>query len=267
MVQNEENYCPVLDGKLFFVKKGNGPPVVFLHGFCLDHRMWESQMIYFSEHYTCIAVDLRGFGKSSVPANQSYSHHEDLNTLLTFLGIEEPVILIGLSMGARVVANFALTHPKKTRAVIFVDGAIDGYAFKDFDLSYIYEAGKELGTGPANKLWLEHTIFESARKNPFVFKKLTEQLVSYSGWHWVNKNPVKTLVPSAIEQLQKIFAPALIITGQLDIPDFKELARTMNNQIKDSRFFEISGAGHMANMEKPEIVNDLVNQFLHQLRG
>ena len=265
MVKFEENYCPVPNGKIFFIKKGSGTPIVFMHGFCLDRRMWESQMDYFSADYSCIAFDLRGFGKSSVPTDQSYAHHEDLNTLLEFLGIDQPVILIGLSMGARVVANFSLTHPQKIRAVIFVDGAIDGYPFKDFDLSYIYKTGKEFGTRPANGLWLEHSIFEPARNNVLVFKKLAEQVLSYSGWHWVNKNPIRTLVPPAIEQLQNVDKPALILIGQLDIPDFKELAHSMHQQIKDSRLIEISGAGHMSNMEKPDLVNDVIHQFLIQL--
>ena len=87
--------------------------------------MWERQIEYFSDKYTCIAFDVRGFGNSSIPADQPYSNHQDLNTLLNFLGISEPVTLIGLSMGARVVANFALEYPEKIRAIIFVDGAID----------------------------------------------------------------------------------------------------------------------------------------------
>ncbi len=262
--KTEKNYCAVPEGRLFYIKRGGGPPIVFLHGFCLDHRMWDSQLDFFSKHYTCVAVDLRGFGKSSVPSNKTYAHHEDLNTLLEFLGIDQPVILIGLSMGARIVANFSLTYPQKARSVIFVDAAIDGYAFKDFDLSYIYTAGKELGPLEANRMWLAHPIFEASRNIAIVFEKLAEQVLSYSGWHWINKNPIKILAPPAIEQLQKIKLPALILIGQWDIPDFKELARVLNNQIEGSFLIEISGAGHMSNMEKPDLVNDLINQFLLQ---
>jgi pimeloyl-ACP methyl ester carboxylesterase len=262
---NKESYCPVPEGKLFFVKRGNGPPIVFLHGFCLDHRMWESQMDYFSARFTCVAIDLRGFGKSSLPTDNLYAHYEDLVALLDFLGLDQPVILIGLSMGARVIANFALTHPQKTRAVIFIDGAIDGYAFKDFDLGYIYTAGKELGIAAANRLWLDHPIFGPARENPVVFEQLTEEVMSYSGWHWLNKNPVKNLTPPAMEQLQKIDVPTLIMIGQLDIPDFKDLALKLKKQIDHAQYIEIAGAGHMSNMEKPDLVNDLLHQFLDQL--
>jgi 3-oxoadipate enol-lactonase len=262
----EENYCPVSNGRLFFLKAGIGPPLLFLHGFCLDHRMWEGQINYFSDRYTCVSVDLRGFGKSSLPTDQSYSNHEDLNELFAFLEINQPAVLVGLSMGARVAVNFALTYPQKTSAIILADGAIDGFTFNDFNLTHIYSAGKELGVLVANRMWLDHPIFESARKNTVVLQKLTEQLLSYSGWHWTNKNPGRILTPPAIEQLRKITMPTLILIGQLDIPDFKALAQLLNNQIKHSSKIEISGAGHMCNMEKQDIFNDLVNQFLIRIQ-
>jgi 3-oxoadipate enol-lactonase len=262
----EENYCPVSDGRLYFLKVGAGPPLLFIHGFCLDHRMWESQIKYFSDRYTCIAVDLRGFGKSSLPTDHSYSYHEDLYELLDFLKIDQSVTLIGLSMGARAVVNFALTHPEKTKAIIIVDGAIDGFAFKDFNLTPIYTAGREQGVFVANKMWMEHPLFESARKNAVVLKQLTEQLMSYSGWHWTHKNPVVNLTPPAVQQLAKLATPALILIGQFDIPDFKDLAQLLNKEIPDSLKIEISGAGHMCNMERPEIFNDLMDQFLIRTR-
>src|ERR1700730_723312 len=118
------NFCDIPDAKLYYKIMGAGPPIIFIHGFCLDHRIWESQSNFFSACFTTVAIDLRGFGNSSNPGNKPYSHHEDVNTLLDILQINQPAILVGLSMGARVVANYALTYPQKTKAVIFVDGIV-----------------------------------------------------------------------------------------------------------------------------------------------
>jgi 3-oxoadipate enol-lactonase len=259
------NYCPIKEGILFFLKEGSGPPLVFIHGFGLDHRMWENQVNYFSKKYTCIALDLRGFGKSTVPADQSFSNHEDLNDLLEFLKFDEPVILVGLSMGARVASNFAITFSEKTRAIIFADGAIDGFAFQDFNLSYIYETGKNEGIEVANKMWLDHPIFNSARNHKAVFESLTEMVMSYSGWHWINKNPIRNLTPPALEQLQKLTMPCLILIGELDIPDFKSIADLLNKQIINSAKIEMKGVGHMCNMESPDKFNELVNRYLSEI--
>ena len=258
----EINYCPVPDGRLFYTKAGTGPALLFIHGFCLDHRMWEEQVSFFSEWYTCISLDLRGFGKSSLPSEKSYSNHEDLYSLLDFLQIREPVVLIGLSMGARAATNFALSYPQRSRALVLVDGAIDGFKFTNFDLGYIYAAAKESGAAVANRMWLNHPLFESAGKNALVSQKLEQMVMSYSGWLWTNKNPAITIAPPAIEQLHKLTMPVLILIGQLDIPDFINLADFIHDQVKHSVRIEIPNAGHMSNMENPEIVNIAIRQFL-----
>lgn len=255
-------YCNIPGARLYYKKKGNGPPIIFIHGFCLDHRMWENQLDFFSDCYTALAVDLRGYGNSSYPTDKIYSHHEDINALLDILQITQPAILVGLSMGARYVADYALTYPQKTKAIIFADGVIDGYVFKEFNLSYIYKLGKEQGVLAANKLWLNHQLFEQARKNPAVATLLQKMLMSYSGWHWINKNPVNGLNPPAIEQLQNLVVPTLIITGQYDIPDFQDIAQILHSKINHSSKKEIAGAGHMCNMEKPAVFNELLKLFL-----
>ena len=112
-------------------------------------------------------------------------------------------------------------------------------------------------------MWLDHPIFEPTGRNKEVKQKLTETVMSYSGWHWINKNPIANRTPSAIEQLHKLNVTALILVGQLDIPDFKALATFLNGQIAHSSLIEIAGAGHMSNMKSPEIFNDLVNSFLN----
>lgn len=248
-----------------YVIGGSGPPIVFIHGFGLDHRMWDSQMKFFSSGYTVIAPDLRGFGKSSPPTEMAFAYHEDIAELLDFLGIRKPVILVGHSMGARAVANFALTYPEKTKAVVFADGAIEGYKFNSFDLSNIYQAGKSQGVDVGNQMWVDHPIFDSARNNPAISQQLNDMVAAYSGWHYLYKIKLKNLTIPAYDQLENIKSPTLIITGQHDLPDFQIIAQTLHKKIADSVKTEIASAGHMCNMEKPEEFNALVDQFLISL--
>ncbi len=255
-------YCNIPGARLYFKKIGKGPPIIFIHGFCLDHRMWENQLNFFSDSFTSLAVDLRGYGNSSYPTDKIYSHYEDINALLDILQINQAAILVGLSMGAGVVADYALAYPQKTKAAVFVDGVIDGYVFKDFNLSYIYKLGKDEGVLAANKMWLNHPLFGPARKNPATATLLAKMLMSYSGWHWINKNPVKGLHPPALEQVQNLVVPTLIITGQYDAPDFQDIAQILHSKINHSSKKEIAGAGHMCNMEKPAVFNQILKEFL-----
>jgi len=260
--QRSQGFIPIKDGKLYYEKTGTGPTLVLLHGICLDHRMWQQQIDYFSKSYTCVNVDLRGFGMSSVPDSIPYSFHEDLKILLDSLHITRPVVLIALSMGGKAAINFCLAYPERVRSLILADVAIDGYHFRDFNLERIAKVAREKGIDTANQIFLDEPIFASAKRDSFVFNRLREMIVSYSGWQWVHKNPIRGLSPPAIEQLSRIKVPMLIMTGEKDIPDFQQIADILHKNIKQSLKKEIPDAGHMSNMEKPNVFNHLVDDFL-----
>jgi pimeloyl-ACP methyl ester carboxylesterase len=95
-----------------------------------------------------------------------------------------------------------------------------------------------------------------------VFKRLRDMILSYSGWQWVHKNPIQSLTPPAIDQLEKIKVPVLIITGEKDMRDFQQIADILHKNIKQSIKKQIPEAGHMSNMEKPVLFNSLVSDFL-----
>ena len=259
----QQGFIPIKDGKLYYEKNGSGSTLIFLHGLCLDHRMWQQQVAYFSKSYTCINVDLRGFGKSSLPTDTPYSFHEDIKALLDSLHVNKPVVLIALSMGGKAAINFSLAYPQRTEALILADAAVDGYGFRDFKLERIAKVAQQKGVDSANQTFLEEPIFASAKRNSEVFARVREMVLSYSGWQWVHKNPIQTLTPPAIEQLGQIKLPVLILTGEEDSWDFQQIADILHKQIKQSLKKEIAGAGHMCNMEKPDVFNRLVSDFLN----
>ena len=106
---------------LVYEGTGNGPPVVFVHGFTLDMRMWDDQVVPLATSHRVLRYDLRGFGASANPTvGESFSHADDLLALLDHLGIERAAV-VGLSMGGWVVQEFALKYPDSVSAVILVD--------------------------------------------------------------------------------------------------------------------------------------------------
>lgn len=260
--QPHRGFISINDGKLYFEITGTGRPLVFIHGMCLDHRMWQDQIDHFSKSFTCINVDLRGFGASSVPGDTPYSFHEDIMTLLDSLKIKEPVILIALSMGGKAAINFAIAYPENTRSLILADVAVDGFNFKEFNLAPMVKMAGEKGIDSANHLFLDEAVFAPAKRDSNVFNRLRQMILSYSGWQWTHKNPIHGLSPPAIEQLSKINVPVLIITGERDISDFQNIADTLHKNIRQSIRKEIPDAGHMCNMEKPVVFNNIVDQFL-----
>ena len=84
----------------------------------------------------------------------------------------------------------------------------------------------------------------------------------YSGWHYVNADPCRSLDPPAIERLQEVNVPTLIIVGESDSPDFHRIATILNKNIRHSEIMTIKGAEHGPNMETPREFNEAVLSFL-----
>lgn len=93
---------------LYYEDQGQGQPVVFIHGWPLDHQMWEYQLTELPQQgLRCIAYDRRGFGKSSKPFD-GYNYDtfaDDLKAVLDELDLQN-VTLVGFSMGAGEIARY-----------------------------------------------------------------------------------------------------------------------------------------------------------------
>jgi len=100
------------------------PPIVFVHGFACSHADWASQMAALSARHRTVAVDLRGHGASpGVAAECSIERYgADVAEIMRSLDLS-PSVLIGHSMGCRVVTEAALQAPERTAGVILLDGS------------------------------------------------------------------------------------------------------------------------------------------------
>lgn len=115
------------NSNLFYSVKGQGEPLVFIHGNFNDSRIWSYQIDKFSKYYKVICYDLRGYGKSDTPTS-SFSHFEDLKSLLDLLGIKK-VIIVGSSLGGSVAIDFALQYPEYVKSLVLAAPAINGYRY------------------------------------------------------------------------------------------------------------------------------------------
>src|SRR5438094_4929210 len=106
---------------------GQGTPILFVHGFPLDHTMWRHQIADLSSDFRCIAPDLRGFGQSSVTAGTVTMEQfaDDLAELLEALHVTEPIVFCGLSMGGYIAWQFARRHAPRLKGLILCDTRAD----------------------------------------------------------------------------------------------------------------------------------------------
>ena len=250
--------------RLVYDIAGAGPPLVLIHGFSLDRRMWDEQVDAFAARHQVIRYDVRGFGQSGPPTTAPYADVDDLRALLDHLSIDRARVL-GLSMGGDIAVDFALTYPERTHALIVVDAAINGWPWSaawHTQWELIPAAACTAGPAAGTARWLAHPLFAPANERPAVAARLRAIVGDFSGWHWLNKSGQASPRPPAMQRLGDIAAPTLIVVGERDLPDFHACAARMVEAIPDARLVGIPGTGHMANMEEPAVFNHQVLDFL-----
>jgi len=259
----ESGYVPVEGGRLYYEAAGAGEPLVFVHGFTLDGRMWDDQWDVFARDYRVVRYDARGFGRSDI-ATGAYGHYKDLRAVVRHLGLDRPH-LVGLSMGGGIVLDYAVSFPDELRSLTLIDSTIGGWTHwsEGFRATVqLNDVAERNGVEAARAAWYAHPFFDPVTEKPGVTGRLKAVVDDYTGWHWLNKDPGMGADPPAAERLADVSVPTLVIIGERDVPDFQAIADYMAQNIKGARKAVVPDAGHMSNMECPAEVNALLSEFL-----
>src|ERR1041384_5493228 len=124
-LKNNSGFAPINNARIYYEIAGEGEPFVMIHAGVADQRQWNNEFRYFADRFHVLRYDMRGYGKSE-PVDGEFSHLGDLTALLDYLHLDQPVILMGCSMGGGIAMNFALTQPLRTKALIMVGSGPTG---------------------------------------------------------------------------------------------------------------------------------------------
>jgi 3-oxoadipate enol-lactonase len=259
---------PTSKTRLNLVERGRGTPLVLVHGYPLDHSMWQGQLTGLSDACRLIAPDLRGFGGSDVtPGTVTMEQMaDDIAGLLDALKIDEPVVFCGLSMGGYVSWQFALRHRQRlaklilcdTRAVADTPEAAAGR--KQTAEKVLAEGAQVAAEGILPKLFAPATYQEQP------------QIVAATRQVILRTKPAGIAAalrglaerPDVTARLGEIDVPALVLCGQHDGISPPAEMRQIAERLPTARFVEIADAGHMAPLEEPAAVNAAIKDFLGQ---
>jgi pimeloyl-ACP methyl ester carboxylesterase len=254
------------DIDLHVIDRGRGPVLLFVHGFPLDHSMWQAQLDEFSKTHRVIAPDLRGFGRSAVTAGtvRMEMFAGDLSALLDKLRIDEPIVYCGLSMGGYIGWEFVRRHTSRVGALVLCDtrSASDTPAAAAARLQ-LAATVLEKGSAAAVATMLPKLLAQRTRENrPEIAESLKAVIAAThpeaiaAALRGMAERPDSTPMLSGIRQ------PALVIVGREDaLTPVKEM-RALAERMPAARFVEIADAGHMAPLENPEAVNAAIREFL-----
>jgi pimeloyl-ACP methyl ester carboxylesterase len=248
-------------GGLYYEVSGAGEPIVLIHAFSVDRRMWAPQIAVLEGRYRVIRYDLRGHGKSGGPSDP-YSPHEELRSVLDALFISKAT-LIGLSAGATIAADFAIAYPDRVTRIVLASPGLSGHV-PSAPLTWMQPVFEAAGSGDAERaarLWAETPIM--ALRNDLTAATTVKELVMSNAGLWTYRtNPARQLTPPAIGRLSEVKCPALVIIGEQDLPHIKEIASLLVKGIAGARLVTIPLAGHMVNLDARDAFNQAVDKFL-----
>lgn len=266
---SKEGYIERGGTKLFYRRKGNPvkPLIVFVHGNNTDSRIWSPQQEAFCQNYQTLAIDMRGFGKSSkTPPFTVETHEEDLYYLLEELKVP-PFYLVGWSLGGLVAQSYVVSHPEKVKKLVLVASAPQlvsspGFPFggspreteetlrtilNDFP-AYISDATKAM-------------VPEECPGNDKVRAKIAS-MIEESGPEVLARQLSESSDFSSAPFLEEITTPTLILVGMRDEALNPKASSFLNLYIPKTEIFEFPDAGHVMFLTYRETFNKKLHQFL-----
>lgn len=258
---------------IFYQEYGSGKPVIFIHGWPLNHEMWEYQLVELPKNnMRCIAYDRRGFGKSDRPW-QSYDYDtlaDDLNELITQLNLTK-VVLVGFSMGGGEIARYVGKYgTEKIEKIVFIS-SVTPYLLKANDNEDGVE--KKIYDEMIEKISEDRPAFLIDFGKKFYGVNLLKQPVSKALLKW---NQMLCLTSSAKatvdcvrsfsetdfrKDLKKINIPVLIIHGDDDqtVP-MKISGNKTAELLPEAEYLIYNDAPHgLFITEKEKLNEDLIN--------
>lgn len=243
--------------------RGQGEPLVFIHGFPLDGRMWDRQVSALERAYQTIAVDLPGFGASEPSADTMTmeAYADVVNAVLDQLEVRSPVTLCGLSMGGYVAFAFYRKYADRVARLILCDTkAVADTNEKQRERRETAEKVLDQGTAFLAASMIPKLVAPGASGEVVSEAEEMARRASPQGVAAALKGMAAR--EDATELLSRITVPTLVICGKADTVSPVEEMRGIAGAIGGARFEAIPSAGHLAPMENAEVVNRVIREFL-----
>ncbi len=256
------------NASIHYETAGSGQPIVFIHAGIADSRQWNNEFLRFSESFNVIRYDMRGFGRSE-PVEGEFTHLDDLIALLEHLHVDEPVILVGCSMGGGTALDYVLKEPDKVKALVLVDSAPSGLQIDlpvpaKFKLVETADnAGDlELVAELETQIWFDgdratNTVNQEMRKLAYDMNLIA---LNHDAKGLGEKLP-NSETP-AVDRLAEIRIPVLTVIGDNDIPYMRAAADYLLGKLSNIRKLTIENAGHLPNLDQPDDFERILVEFI-----
>lgn len=268
--RSKTTWIDVDGGRLYVEQAGEGIPLLLMHGWTLDHRMFELQAPRISDCFHVISYDRRGFGRSRALPDLKLEL-DDIDRIADALSLDT-MHLLGMSQGARLALRYAVTRPQRIRSLVLQGAVVDGLSVDEPGRERIpFDEYAELARSGkidvVRKRWLEHPMMALAPRHKRA-RRLLEKIVNeYTGADLVVFSPESYAFPlNVLNRLSEFRAPTLLLTGVYELASRRAHAQKLLETIPGSREIIFDQSGHLANLTEPDLYNEQGPPFLYPRR-
>lgn len=257
--------------KTHYIEKGEGKPLILLHGFFYDSHLWADNIDALAQRFKVYALDLWGCGYSArEPLDFGYPQYaEQLRLFMDAMGIER-ASFVGQSMGAGTAIKFCVQHRHRVEKLVLVSAAglpnpLPAMA-KFFNLPMIGEFFMGLNTDAFRKIALKDIfIHDRTLVTDRYFDDVTRpQKIenTIAAGLKIQRNEFFDTLSEEISALGEMDVPTLLVWGREDKAIPLRLGREMHRLLKGSQLEILDNAGHVPNFEQAARFNQLAVGFL-----
>lgn len=272
MINKQQVFVPVSDTKLYAEVMGSGNNIIFIHAGIADCRMWDDQFTAFGEHFRVVRYDVRGFGQSINPEG-TYTDHDELLGVMDHFGMDK-AILVGASNGGRIAMDFALVYPDKVEALVLSCAGLGGFE-DSAAIQQMWEnamtAYKAKDFATTTSIVMQAYIAGPKRNLEDIPRSVREKCEAILTTMWEipddhDLGEALPLDPPALERLDKIAAPTLVIQGDCDAEDHLLISPLLAEKIPNAQYRLLPATAHLPNIEQPQAFNDALKAFFQTVR-
>ena len=270
-------------GGVHFIESGAGPPLVLLHAFPVDARMWNRARALLEEHARVITPDQRGLGESPLDGGSAHTlappsrrpveapsvaaAAADVLALLDTLDLRE-VLLGGCSMGGYVAMAVLRAAPERVAGLLLADtkAAADDEAQRENRLQAADRATREGTDGWLAEGMLPNVLGRTTHaERPEVVAEIRDMITTQppEGVAWAQR--AMAARPDSSAELRAFHRPALVVVGEEDVVTPPEAAAELADLLPDADFVRVPSAGHLSPVENPDAFAEAAVRWINRV--
>lgn len=244
-------------------QQGTGQPIVFVHGFPLDRRIWDAQLQGLSSRFRVITVDLKGFGDSrSTEAFTIDSMADELAQFIEAINAKG-CVLAGLSMGGYVALSLVARRPSVVGRLAVISSKAqadtpEGREGRQKMAQIVQEQG---ATAVAEQMMPKVLSPQNLQTRPELVGRLRQIMEACPTQTIANASFAMRDRADRVGDLHALAMPVLFVVGENDALIPVDLARENARQCRQGSCKVVPGAGHLIPMEQPDKLNDILAEF------